>query len=34
MLVLFIDVLWLASFVSGSRFGIDSKGLKTAFSHA
>ena len=34
LLVLFVDVLWLASFVSGNRFGIDSKGRKTAITAA
>ena len=34
LLVLFVDVLWLSSFVSGNRFGIDSKGRKTAITHA
>ena len=34
LLVLFVDVFWMASFVSGNRFGIDSKGRKTALTHA
>ena len=34
LLVLFLDVAWMASFVSGNRFGVDSKGRKTAITQA